>query len=169
MSVLKPLFSVVESLLREHQQLLELAERKKGVLIQNDMEALNAIIQDEIAHIHRIERMETERQGAGRLLAVRAGIPAEQLTAERVAQFAESPAEQERMSRLTQDLRDVILKLKELNDLNQILIQQSLDLIQSTVEILTESPQVPTYGGSGETNANNPYQQNRVSYFDSKA
>ncbi|PWK16189.1 FlgN protein [Tumebacillus permanentifrigoris] len=169
MSVLKPLFSVVEALLREHQQLLELATRKKDVLIQNDLEALNEIVQTEVAHIHRIERMELERQGAGRLLAVRAGVPADQLTAERVSQLAETPEERQRMTSLTDDLRTVILKLKDANDLNQILIQQSLNLIQSTVEVLTESPSVPNYGGSGQTLANNPYQQSRVSYFDSKA
>nr|WP_236587704.1 flagellar protein FlgN [Tumebacillus amylolyticus] len=166
---MKPLFSVVEALLREHQQLLELAERKKKVLVENDMDSLNAIVQEETGHIHRIERLESERQGAGRLLAVRAGLRPDQLTAQRVAEFAETPEERARITQLTEKLRDVILKLKDLNDLNQMLIQQSLDFIQSTVEALTESPTVPQYGGTGQTLANNPYQQGRVSYFDSKA
>lgn len=169
MSVLKPLFSVVEALVREHQRLLALAEHKKQVLIENEMDTLSQIVQEEAELIHRIERLETERQGAGRLLAVRAGVRAEQLTAERVAQMAETSGERERMTTLTEELRDVILKLKDFNDLNQMLIQQSLDLIQATVESLTESPSVPQYGDGGQTLANNPYQQTRISYFDSKA
>jgi prophage DNA circulation protein len=163
------LFSVVESLLREHQQLLELAARKKEVLIQNDMAALNEIVQQEVGHVHRIERMEAERQGAGRLLSVRAGVPADQLTASKVAKLAETQEERQRMIQLTEELRAVIDKLKAANDLNKNLIELSLQFIESSIEVMTESPQVPTYGETGQALNRNPYAQGRTSYFDSKA
>lgn len=167
MSILKPLLSVVESMLREHEQLLALAKRKKDVLIKGDMQALNDMVKDETAFVHRIERLEAERLGAGRLIAIRLGIPVEQLTAEKVSALAETPEESDRMLQLTDGLRDVIAQLKQVNDLNKQLIEQSLQFVQNSIEVLTESPVVPTYGGRGETNS--PYPSGRTSYFDSKA
>ena len=167
MSVLKTTLSVMESLEREHEGLLALAERKKDVLIRNDLDALAAIGKEEVAFVHRIERLEAERLAAGRLLALRTGVQAEQLTPDNLLPLAEGPEEAERLKGLTARLRDLLGRLKQTNDLNRKLIEQSLQFVQTTVEILTESPVVPTYGGSGETR--NPYESGRTSFFDSKA
>ncbi|MGZ4107217.1 MAG: flagellar protein FlgN [Tumebacillaceae bacterium] len=167
MSALKPLLSVVEAILKEHQQLLELATRKKQVLIKGDMEALHLIVQEENQFVHRIERLEQERIGAGRLLAVRFGVPVTELTASKVVTMAESPEEAQRIQELTDTLRAVVAELKQLNDLNTQLIQQSLQFVRTSIEVLTEAPEVPTYGGNGQMN--NPYVVAKTSYFDSKA
>jgi flagellar biosynthesis/type III secretory pathway chaperone len=166
-SVLKPLFTTVEAMLHEHEQLLELSKRKKEVLIEGDMKALNEIVNQEAAHVHRIERLEAERMGAGRLLAARLGLPIEELTATRVSALANSPEEAERIVNLTDRLRAVVLELQSLNELNRKLIEQSLSFVRTSIEVLTESPQVPTYGAGGQAHA--AYQQNRTSLFDSKA
>lgn len=166
MSVLKPLFTTVGALLREHEQLLTLAKRKKEVLIKGDIDALNEIVKGEAQIVQNIERLESDRMGAGRLLAIRLGIPLDELTASKIS-AASSPEDAKRMDELTDQLRNVITELKRLNDLNKLLIEQSLQFVRTSIELLTESPHVPTYGGSGETN--NPYVNGRTSYFDSKA
>ncbi|MGB8956082.1 MAG: flagellar export chaperone FlgN, partial [Tumebacillaceae bacterium] len=71
------------------------------------------------------------------------------------------------MIALTDELRQVIGQLQALNDTNKKLIEQSLQFIRTSIEVLSESPQVPTYGGTGESNA--PYASGKTSYFDSKA
>lgn len=168
MSVLKPMMSVVDSLLREHKDLLAVAERKKDILIKGDMEALGHIGREEVAFVHRIERLEAERLAAARLLALRAGVPAEAVKPDTLLRYAADQAEAAQVSLVIEDLRSTLDRLKQLNDLNKQLIEQSLTFIETTVSQFTESPQVPTYGQSGESNS--PYERGgRTSFFDSKA
>lgn len=166
-SVLKPLFAVVDAMLNVHQELLALAHRKQDVLIRGDMEALSEITKQENALVPRIQKLEGERIEFGRLLAERIGVEPEQLTANRVVELAGDAEERHRMSDLTDRLRIVIGELQALNDRNKQLIEQSLQFVRTSIEVLSESPQVPTYGGSGETNS--PYASGKTSYFDSKA
>src|SRR5690242_7869457 len=111
------MFSVVEALIREHEQLLSLAQRKKEVLIKGDMEALNVIVKEEVAFIHRIERLEAERMALGRLLAVRLQVSVEQVTASRLLELAVDAEEKQGIKALTDRLRNVFEELKSLNDL----------------------------------------------------
>ena len=166
-SVLKPLFAVVDAMLNTHQELLALAQRKRDVLIRGDMDALNLIVKEENTLVFRVEKLESERIAFGRLLAARIGVQPEQLTATRVAELAGDEEEKRRMEELSAQLRNVIGELQKINNTNKQLIEQSLQFIRTSIELLTESPQVPTYGGTGETNA--PYAIGRISYFDSKA
>ncbi|HEU4964907.1 MAG TPA: flagellar protein FlgN [Bacilli bacterium] len=167
MSLLKPLLSVVESLLHEHEQLLTLANRKKDILIKGDMQALNDLVKEELGCVQRVERLEGERLGAGRLLAARLGLAVDQLTAERVIALASDEAEATQMQALTERLRSTVNELQKQNDLNKQLIEQSLQFVRLSVDLLSESPLVPTYGGTGATNE--PYSTGKTSYFDSKA
>jgi flagellar biosynthesis/type III secretory pathway chaperone len=166
-SVLKPLFAVVDAMLNVHQELLAIAQRKRDVLIRGDMEALNLIVKEENTLVFRVEKLEGERIAFGRLLAERIGVAPEQLTAARVAELAGDAEEKHRMTSLTDELRQVIGQLQALNDTNKKLIEQSLQFIRTSIEVLSESPQVPTYGDKGASNA--PYASGKTSYFDSKA
>jgi len=167
MIVLKPLVHVLESMLSTHETLLELAKRKKRVLIQNDMSELNAIVKEEVTLAHQVEKLEGERSGMVRLLSLRLGLPAEELTARKVAALAGTPEERETIAQLNDQLLAVMTQLKEQNELNKQLIEQSLDFIRNSIDLLTESPIVPTYGDSGDTHA--AYTTTRTSFFDSKA
>jgi flagellar biosynthesis/type III secretory pathway chaperone len=159
------MLSLFEALLREHQGLLALAEQKKDILVKGDMEALNLLTRDEVGYIHRIERLEKERLEAVRLLAMRAGVSVDEVKPDTLLRFAENEEEAQRIRALVEELRDTLDRLKKLNDLNKQLIEQSLLFVQTTIELLTESPHVPTYGPS-----HSPYDHGgRTSFFDSKA
>ncbi|MGB8955485.1 MAG: flagellar export chaperone FlgN, partial [Tumebacillaceae bacterium] len=97
MSVLKPLFAVVDAMLNVHQELLAIAQRKRDVLIRGDMEALNLIVKEENTLVFRVEKLEGERIAFGHLLAERIGVAPEQLTATRVAELAGDEEEKRRM------------------------------------------------------------------------
>lgn len=169
MSILKSMFTVLDAIIGEHEQLLALAKRKKETLIKNNMGLLSEIVKEETAVAHRLERLESERLGASRLLALRLQTSPESLTASKLLTLAANEDEAVRMRAVTGRLKHLYDEVKGLNELNRQLIQQSLQFVTNSIEILSESPQVPTYGGTGES-TNNPYQTGgRTSFFDSKA
>jgi len=167
MIALKPMVAVLSAMLREHEALLDAAKRKKTALIGNDNAGLNGIVKQEVEHLHRIEKLEGERQGMSKLLAARLGLPVPELTVTKMSAIAGTPEEREEILRLSNALTAVIGELKERNELNKQLIEQSLDFVRGSIELLTESPQVPTYGDTGDTHA--AYGNKRTSFFDSKA
>ena len=52
---------LIDQLTAEHAALLKLAEEKKQVLIQNDMQRLSQLVKEEPIHLKRIEQLELQR------------------------------------------------------------------------------------------------------------
>ncbi|KEO84065.1 flagellar protein FlgN [Tumebacillus flagellatus] len=167
MSGLKPICNVIQSLLQEHEALLKLSQLKRDSLIKGDIETLNLLVQREMKHIPTIDRLEKERAGLVRLYALRVGASADDMTAEKLHELSKNDPEASTLQELTARLRKVLFDLKDLNEQNKLLLDQSMQLVDLTIELLTQSPSVPTYGDSGESNS--PYQTGRTSFFDSKA
>ena len=165
MPLLGQLIETVEQLIKEHEQLLQLAERKKRVLIDGDMESLQEIVNREVQAIRKVEKLETERMKQGERIAAAYGLKVEELTASKLAAMEPDPQRAARFNLLTGRFVKVMGELSAANDLNGQLIQQSLDLVQRSIDLLTVAPDALTYTGKGDTEqASGPRR-----FFDSKA
>ncbi len=96
-----------------HKSLLELTKRKTAVIKENDIEQLNQLIKDEQKHIQAIGALETKRQ---------------QLHTNENCQSEK------------EELLQVIIELKSVNELNQDLLTQSMQLVSLNLDLLMPQP-----------------------------
>ncbi|WP_018132178.1 flagellar protein FlgN [Effusibacillus pohliae] len=146
---IQQLVETVEELLSEHERLLQLAERKKQALIKGDMEALQAVVNEEVQFIRKVEILEERRQEQGRQIAVQYGIRLEELTASKLAALEPEPQRAAKIKLLTGRFAKVIGEIKAANELNGQLIRQSLDLVQRSIDLLVDVSDAGVYTDKG--------------------
>lgn len=128
------LIESMAKLLKLHKSLLELAFRKTGILEAEDVTGLTELLKEEQAHILAIEKVEAERSkiaGNKTLNELLISIP---------------DADREILEEVSYELQDVIIKLKEQNELNQHLITQSLKFISFSMSLVNPPQDDYNYG-----------------------
>ncbi|RFU63951.1 flagellar protein FlgN [Peribacillus glennii] len=153
----------LEKLVKLHQSLNILANKKTEIVKLGDTEALNQLLVDEQKHIKAIDMTEKERQSAVTAFLQSKGQPAEPSTITRVIELS-SLTEAEALNRLKDELIEEAVKLKEQNHLNQQLIYQSLQFVNITLDMLRPQNQQFNYDKPSHQK-----QQGSNSMFDSRA
>ncbi|MGV2939769.1 flagellar protein FlgN [Mesobacillus sp. LC4] len=132
------LIESMQKLLKLHKSLLELSLKKTGILETEDIQALTQLLKEEQAHILAIEKIEVERRRAA--------------SDRNLSDLLEEMPEPHKgiLEGISKELRDVITKIQEQNDLNTSLISQSLKFISFSMSIV-EPPQDDYNYGPNET------------------
>jgi flagellar biosynthesis/type III secretory pathway chaperone len=157
----KQLIALLEKHVKLHKGLLDLANKKTEVLKKGDMEALSEIMKEEQKYIAVINQVERER-----IHVVNAMVSeSNDRTLTTCISLAEG-TERAMLEKLRDDLTAVISELKNINQLNQQLTQQSLQFVNVMLDMLM--PQPPNINYAATNKAPNPYEGGR-SLFDSKA
>lgn len=149
---------IMERHLEFHQTLLSMAQEKTDVLIANEVDALLGIVGEEDAIIKKIHTLEEERKQ----ILERLG----QKDDDRFNHLLEkAPHEKkEELRGLREDLLHTLNELKEKNERNAILINESLELNEFSIQLFTSGQQSQAYGPGDR-------KKREVSYriFDEKA
>lgn len=151
MPLIGQLIETVEQLLHEHEDFLEVAERKKRALIDGDMKKLQEIVNEEIRFVRRVEKLEEERLKYGQRVAEAHGLKLEELTASKLASLVSDPERAAKINLLTGRFVKVMEELRAANDLNGRLIRQSLELVQRSVDLMASVPDAGTYTDKGDS------------------
>jgi flagellar biosynthesis/type III secretory pathway chaperone len=151
MPLIQQLIDIVEELLNEHENLLKIEERKKRVLIDGDMEALQEITNQEIRFIRQAEKLEQQRMKLGEQVAKAYGMKMEELTASKLANLVKDPQQAAKINLLTGKFVKVIGELKQANELNGVLLKQSWEFVQRSIDLIMDVPDSGTYTGKGDT------------------
>jgi flagellar biosynthesis/type III secretory pathway chaperone len=131
----------MESMLRLQTQLLELAEEKTKVIIDNRVNDLARITAAETKLIRQVGECEADCAEAVRnLLDARGFPPRTAVTMSGLIKFITNPDEKEALIQLRQQLNDTIDRLKQRNELNQTLIKDSLAFINYTIDLTIGNP-----------------------------
>jgi len=157
----EPLIAVLEKLYKLHESLYKLSLEKTTIIKENNMEDLQRILKDEQTHIAAINTLEVERQRLSNQFL----HTDKDLTISDCIKAA--PHEwKEKLSSLQSKIKDIIVKLKEQNELNQSLIYLSLQYVNMTLDMVQPKPESYTYG-----RPNQPKTPQKPSFtaFDSKA
>ncbi|WP_102273786.1 flagellar protein FlgN [Cytobacillus massiliigabonensis] len=156
------LIASMEKLCKLHKSLYELAIKKTDIIKTGDMDALDQLLKDEQSHIAAIDRMEKERQKLAKVIVPHIDQPT---VSDCIENFA--AAEQEKVMNATNELIQLVLRLKEQNYLNQQLVHNSLQFVNVSMSLLWPQPENINYGPP--TKSNNPYNKNAKGMFNSKA
>ncbi|WP_027409283.1 flagellar protein FlgN [Anoxybacteroides tepidamans] len=159
------LIDLLGEYVRLHERLLESARTKTEVLKKGDMEALTAMIKEEQKQIAAVSQLEKERMQLMERIAQQSGHLGEELTLTACIEWVEEPKKSV-LKRLQEELSAVVSELKNVNQLNQQLIQQSLQFVNMTLNFILPQPPEVNYRHPNSTSSS--YENSR-SIFDSKA
>lgn len=130
-------------------QLLSMAESKTGVVVKGDTEQLQALVAKEQKFISELGKLKDVREQIIGQISKTTGLHPDDLTLSKLADML--PQDQcQRLNQVRETLQETIGKLSTKNDLNQQLIQNALDYVDFSLNLLTQpEPQTPQYGRKG--------------------
>lgn len=149
-----PIESILDRLLTLHQQLNKLAVQKTDSLKKGNMKRLEMLMAEEGTLVKNLRQLEQERITVF-------GNKTISLLLEELQED-----ERERISQLQEKVKAEYLLLKERNELNQQLIEQSLQFVHLSIDLLLPEPEPVTYGKPQKKGYEAAVGQ---SFFDSKA
>ena len=129
------LIQCLESLLTEHEALLNLAEQKKKILVHGPMNILSSLVTKEMQRVNRIKNLENERQQILGESLKTMGVQDTDLSMREWILLLKDVVERQTFTQLREQLRNRLVALKQINELNQKLIQQSLDYVNYSMDL----------------------------------
>lgn len=163
---IQSLLETMNKLQEAHEALLGLAQDKTQVLVHNDIDQLNTIVGKENKWVKMIaETNQQQVQLIGAYLISRGYNPNPKIMVSDLIKVIFKAEEKQALTEAQQSLVSTVLKLKERNEQNQKLIEQSLAFIDYSLDLVLGAPE-------DDAVYQNPLQQksgNRSGIFDAKA
>lgn len=133
----KQLVECLDELQKLYGQLYEIGQQKKELLIQNRLDELTGIVNKESRLLKQFAERDNARARAVVALQKAKGHRANPYaTLSQVAALLTNPEEQRELEEARRKLSETANALKELNALNQQLIQQSIDFIEYSLDLM---------------------------------
>jgi flagellar biosynthesis/type III secretory pathway chaperone len=153
----------LDNLTKIHHQLIVLSEEKTAVVKKGNVEQLQTILVKERKIIRQLEQAEENRQKEVVAWFLTHGLSPEDATVTNLLNQLNDDSEKEKLEDSAVQLTESIVKLKQQEQLNIALIQQSMQFVQLSIDLMSPSLKNMNYGKD-----NNQPTMNR-SVFDSKA
>lgn len=122
-----------------HHSLLLVSEQKTEALKDGDITLIQKLLLQERKLVQAINQIEMQRQLEVGKWAVQHGMKQEQATISNLLETIPDLAEKESLEKHYVSLADTIVRLKQQEQLNQQLMQQSLQFIELSIDMLDPS------------------------------
>lgn len=143
------LVTVLTEMLETYKTVLELSHRKRDLLVTVKTKEIEALTRDEELLIIKLGKLEKERQAILAELAAVYNLDNDKLTLKAIKAMAEQPVV-ESLSTIDAEFTKITGELADLNRLNTMLIQQSLEYVNYNLNVLTQNCADPTYQTKGQ-------------------
>ena len=164
MDNLGEIISCLEKQKSIYEELLSISRKKKQVLIDGNVEKLDSMVKREGNLIIEIGDLENKREKAVEALAKELGCSSKELT---VSYVCDRVADKRvgLIRSLADSIGSILKELKELNDINGKLIEQSLEYVNFSINLVADvlEGQKVVYEANEEENKGNG-----VRLFDAK-
>lgn len=137
-TLLQGILLLLEQISSLQEELLSLEQEKKEVLIHGKIQRLSEIVQIENQKVTLLGKLEREREKAAKELASLWGLKEEPLTMQEILRRTTDPLLVERFRRLQSTLLEQNDQLRRQNEINALLIQESLEYVKMNMELLAE-------------------------------
>ena len=147
-----------------YHELLLLSEQKKDGIIKNDLSALQAVNASESTVIGKSQRLEKMRADLAKDIADVLNTKESDLTLGKLVEMIQGQPEYEALFQAREDIKKVVEELKERNDRNKILLSNSMDYVDFSINVIRSSmdTSLMTYDKRGQEI------DNRRNFFDAK-
>lgn len=162
----KPIIALMNKLGSLHQSLLTLSKEKTEHLKEGNMADLQSLLVTERKHIQAINQVESEREKLAHQWFQARGLQDQQPTVSAMLAEVAVDKEKDQLQAAFEQLIYVLAELKQQEQLNQQLTQQSLQFVELSMDMLQPSMKNMNYG---KPNAKGTDTGSKRSLFDSKA
>ncbi len=154
-SLIENMITILEEEELLHEQLIEIAREKTGVIIRNDVDMLQKLTVREQDIMELILPLEKKREECAKDISVVINKPLESITVRLLIDMMNGkPDIQKRLADIHDNFMNVLKNLQVLNERNSMLIKESLDLIQFDLNLYAAMRQTPMTADYDKT-ANN--------------
>lgn len=159
------LVACLENLNLCYVRLIELAEEKRTILIQNQKDKLMPIVNQENRLIKELQAVEKQREQIFSNFMQENGLEAKApLSVSDIAKMTVSLQDKKRLLACGERLSESVNKLRDLNHFNQEMIAQSLEYVQYTLDLIVPEDDVTYQNPERMTQ-----QKKSASIFDARA
>jgi flagellar biosynthesis/type III secretory pathway chaperone len=138
-----------------YEQVLSVADERRGALVAADTERLGELAGRERPRLERLRKLEAWRLQVVRPWAARLGVAAEDVTVSQLATLRE-PWEASALRAATERLRDTAERVAAANMRNHDLLEACLDSVNASIHHLLQAVQVdPRYAPNGNRAGSN--------------
>ena len=142
-SLMEELISTLSQEKELYLALLPIAEEKTKAIVANDLDSLQEITNREQLAVGRIGALERKRDEVITNMGIVLGRKPQELTlAELIRVTEKQPKDQAALTELKDALGVAVKKLADVNERNNVLIRQSLDMIQFNMNLLQSTRMV---------------------------
>lgn len=148
-----------------YEKLIEFADAKRGLIIKGDTENIASLNEQEEKVVMALKALEKRRTQLMSDIAMILNLKGAAVTITQIEEAVKSqPEEAAALGKIKVELVDVLRKLKILNDENAVLIDNSLEYAQFSINVIQSTmggqPMTANYGGNEE--------KRNDSFFDAK-
>src|SRR5699024_935434 len=147
-----------------HEELLAISEKKTKCIKTSDMDCLSKLLMQERKQLQAVEQAEEERQQIAESIFAENGKPETERTVSELLHCIENAEQRKRLDEAAAGLIEKLVALKQKERLNNDLIQQSMQFVQLSLDMLQPAAKNMNY-----TDKNIKQQTMNRSVFDSKA
>lgn len=167
-SIIEELISVLEAETGCYDQLITMANNKKDVIIQGNVPSLQEITEKEQEVAGRLVRLEKKREESLKDICIVTNKKPAEMTITKIIEILNGQdKEQNQLKTVSSKLTTQLTDLKKINDLNQQLLQQSLDYIDFTMNAIQSSRSNPM-GSQYQSKGNTYDAYGKRNFFDAK-
>lgn len=163
MMTVKPIIQVLEKLVNVHESLLGNAQHKTEVVKEGSVDKLQMVLVKERKYIQVLVQAEVERKKLVDDWFLQKDLPLNNATITGMLEILTNVDEKKELENKTIALTEAITSLKQQEQLNQALIQQSMQFVQLSLDMMNPSIKNMNYGNNKEA------APMKRSVFDSKA
>lgn len=167
-SLIEDLITIIEETTGCYRELLVVANNKKDVIIKGNVPSLQTLTDQEQGVAGRLLRLEKKRVEILEDICLVTNKDIKTITISKLIEMlSKQEVEQKKLIETSNALVSIVNEVKEINDLNKLLIAESIDFVNFTMTAIKTSTEAPS-GNSYERKGNLYQQQFGNNFFDAK-
>ncbi len=146
-SLMQVLIDTLDKEEKEYVALLDLSKKKTPIIIEGDVEKLQAITDEEQIVVDRLASLDKQREETMNDIAEVINKDVKTLKLSYLIDMLDKrPKEREALARIHDRLKAAVGELRLVNDQNKVLIEQSLDIVNFNLNLVKSMRQAPETG-----------------------
>lgn len=156
-----PIIQSIHKLIGIHKSLIDLSEQKTTIVTKGSIVKLQSILTQERQTVQMLNKTEKNRQQAVEEWCMRNHVPTDHMTMTHMLNVLDTGEERDLLEQTTTELTQLLTDLKQQEQLNQSLIQQSMQFVQLSLDMMQPTIKNMNYGNQNKN-------RSKRSVFDSQ-
>ena len=154
------LLEILQKELNIYEEILKISKNKTDIIKEDKALDLDPLVREEEEKVAQVIALEKKRLACVRKICAELQIEDSNISISELSKYVD---EKQELLDFKEKITKVLKDLKRTNDLNQKLIQSSLEYVNFMVNLTTGANQNVTYGATGQKNT-----KGQTNFFDMK-